>query len=357
MNPRSLALATIALCPLAWAQPCASNPVADDVRPHCEAARTNQSDSLAHFRIGQFSLLRRDFQNAANSFREALSGNLQPAWIEVWSHLALGRIFRDTGQFERAANEYRLAIRTGDDAYGAMAEAKALLGEASVDVEPPPSYVRPDLQITGSYTAEAQLAELEGTVVLEASLDVNGVPQKISVLRGLGLDLDRSSIETVRGQKFASADVANPDRKVLIAVNYYLPGKTSRWHLVGVEVPHDASRPEFARAAYPPGSGIFSNGPAIEHASVIAAIGRPASIALTFEVDEHGRPVDIRVLQASHELWRSQAAALVQHWQFKPGAVNSTAPTRCTVRLLWGPRTLEPKYFDRYASIQKPHDK
>lgn len=354
MKLLSSSLAALALAQLAWSQPCATNPVADEVRVHCEAAKSNPSDSLAHFRIGQFSLLRGDFRNAANSFREALSGNLRPSWTEVWSHLALGRIFRETGQFERANNEYRLAIRTGDDTFGAMAEAQSLIDDGNVDVEQPRSFIRPDLEITGTYTADARLAELEGTVVLEASLNAKASPQQITVLRSLGLDLDQSAIETVRSHPFT----AIPNRKLVIAVNYYLPAKTSRWHLVGVEVPKNASVPEFAQTVYPQGSGLSSaSSTALEHASVIAAIGRPASIALTFEVDEHGRPSDIQTLQASHDVWRSQAEALIQQWQFKPGAVNSTAPTRCTLHLLWGPRNLKPKYFDRFASIQTPRGK
>jgi len=59
---------------------------------------------------------------AANEFREAANGDLQPKWIEVWSHINLGKIFDLTGQRDRALNEYRQAIRTKDDTRGALEE-------------------------------------------------------------------------------------------------------------------------------------------------------------------------------------------------------------------------------------------
>ena len=67
--------------------------------------------------------LQNNYQQAANEFREALTGDLDPKWTEVWSHINLGKIFDITGQRERAVNEYNLAIRTKDDTQGAQEEA------------------------------------------------------------------------------------------------------------------------------------------------------------------------------------------------------------------------------------------
>ena len=65
-------------------------------------------------------------QSAANSFRDALNGDGDPRWTEVWSHVELGRIFDCTGQRERAVQEYRLAIQTNDNTQGAINEARNL---------------------------------------------------------------------------------------------------------------------------------------------------------------------------------------------------------------------------------------
>ena len=62
--------------------------------------------SLAHFRLGEIFNQQGNYQSAANEFRAALAGDLQPRWIEGWAHINLGRIFDNTGQRERAANEF-----------------------------------------------------------------------------------------------------------------------------------------------------------------------------------------------------------------------------------------------------------
>jgi len=69
--------------------------------------------------------MQRNYQASANSFRDALRGDGDPRWTEVWSHIHLGYIFDVTGQRERAVNEYRLAVQTNDNTQGAINEARA----------------------------------------------------------------------------------------------------------------------------------------------------------------------------------------------------------------------------------------
>jgi hypothetical protein len=92
-----------------------------------KALSTNRTSSLAHYRIAEVFFLQNNFQSAANEFREALNGDLQPKWTEVWSHINLGKIFDITGQRDRAVNEYNLGIRTKDNTQGAQAEAEKYL--------------------------------------------------------------------------------------------------------------------------------------------------------------------------------------------------------------------------------------
>ena len=79
--------------------------------------------SLAHYRVAEVFFLQNNYQSAANEFREALNGDLEPKWTEVWSHINLGKIFDVTGQRERAVNEYTKAMRTKDNTQGALEEA------------------------------------------------------------------------------------------------------------------------------------------------------------------------------------------------------------------------------------------
>lgn len=90
-----------------------------------KALDSNKSSSLATYRIGEVFFMQRNYQSAANSFRDALRGDGDPKWTEVWSHIHLGYIFDVTGQRERAVNEYRLAVQTNDNTQGAINEARA----------------------------------------------------------------------------------------------------------------------------------------------------------------------------------------------------------------------------------------
>ncbi len=90
-----------------------------------KALDANKTSSLAAYRIGEVFFTQRNYQSAANSFRDSLRGDGDPKWTEVWSHVELGRIFDVTGQRDRAVNEYRLAVQTNDNTQGAVNEARA----------------------------------------------------------------------------------------------------------------------------------------------------------------------------------------------------------------------------------------
>ncbi len=81
------------------------------------------SNSLAHFRMGEAMFYQKNYQAAANAFRAAVGGDLDPKWVEVWSHIYIGKIWDLLDQRARAVNEYQLAQHTNDDTAGAQAEA------------------------------------------------------------------------------------------------------------------------------------------------------------------------------------------------------------------------------------------
>jgi hypothetical protein len=89
-----------------------------------KALDANKNSSLAHYRVAEVFFLQRNYQAAANAYRECLNGDGEPRWTEVWSHIQLGKIFDITGQRERAVNEYRQALQTNDNTQGAGDEAR-----------------------------------------------------------------------------------------------------------------------------------------------------------------------------------------------------------------------------------------
>jgi Tfp pilus assembly protein PilF len=102
-----------------------------------KALTFNPESSLASYRIGEVLFTQRNYQASVNAFRDALRGDDEPAWTEVWSHIAIGKIFDLTGQRDRAVNEYRLAVQTNDNTQGAVNEARQYLTKP---------YTRPDTE-------------------------------------------------------------------------------------------------------------------------------------------------------------------------------------------------------------------
>jgi hypothetical protein len=92
-----------------------------------KALEINAQSSLVNFRIGEVLYSQRNYQASVNAYRDALRGDGEPHWTEVWSHIALGKIFDITGQRDRAVNEYRLAVQTNDNTQGAVNEARQWL--------------------------------------------------------------------------------------------------------------------------------------------------------------------------------------------------------------------------------------
>jgi tetratricopeptide (TPR) repeat protein len=89
-----------------------------------KALDANSQSSLASYRIAEVLYAQHNYQAAVNSYRDALRGDGDPRWTEVWSHIRLGNIFDITGQRDRAVNEYRLCVQTNDNTQGALNECR-----------------------------------------------------------------------------------------------------------------------------------------------------------------------------------------------------------------------------------------
>jgi TonB family protein len=296
---------------------------------HRTALQINPSSSLAHYRIAEIYFQQKNYQAAANEFREALNGDLQPSWVESLSHVQLGMIFNLSGQFDRAENEYRLAQTSSRPAPKAAANsvvARQLLQKTEPE-----------------YSDEARLAGLEGTVHLTGTISEQGVLQNMRVTKSLGLGLDEKALAAIQQWRFMPGTVGDSPlpAPITVPVEFRLPDKQSRWHLIRADFtpPDGASRPQFFKTNYPYGVGVSLR--AFEQALVIRAIGREATATVAFDVDEHGIPVNLQVLAASHPIWGPEAMAVVQEWQFVPGMkYGAPVAVLCTVDLVWGPTNL-----------------
>jgi aminopeptidase N len=107
----------------------AQNDLVGALAEYQKALQADSQSSLASYRIGEVLFTQRNYQAAVNAYRDALRGNGEPRWTEVWSHIALGKIFDITGQRDRAVQEYRLAVQTNDNTQGAVNEARQWLSK------------------------------------------------------------------------------------------------------------------------------------------------------------------------------------------------------------------------------------
>jgi tetratricopeptide (TPR) repeat protein len=110
-------------------QPPAKQDQTEALAEYQKALDANPRSSLAYYRIAEILFEQRQFQASVNACRDALRGDSDPSWTRVWSHIQMGKIFDVTGQRERALNQYRLAVETGDNTRGAVDEAQKLLEE------------------------------------------------------------------------------------------------------------------------------------------------------------------------------------------------------------------------------------
>jgi tetratricopeptide (TPR) repeat protein len=110
-------------------QPSVENDQTKAMAAYQKMLQVNPRSSLANYRIADLLLGQRNYQAAANFFRDALHGDGDPNWTKVWSHLQLGKIFDITNQRERAVMEYQRALETNDNTRNAITEAERLLQE------------------------------------------------------------------------------------------------------------------------------------------------------------------------------------------------------------------------------------
>jgi aminopeptidase N len=101
----------------------------DAIQQYQKALNIQPGRPLANFRMGEAFFYQKNYQAAANAFRESLQGVPEPSekWTEVWGHVYLGMIFDQLGQRERAVNEYSKAKQTNDNTGSAQEAADRYL--------------------------------------------------------------------------------------------------------------------------------------------------------------------------------------------------------------------------------------
>ncbi|MBX3293297.1 MAG: tetratricopeptide repeat protein [Acidobacteria bacterium] len=86
------------------------------------ALKLDRSNSWIYYHLGLLFLEQRNYDVAIDNFKASLSGNLNPAWLEVWSFIKMGNAYDAKGDRVRAVAAYKRA-ETGGDNYDNAQEA------------------------------------------------------------------------------------------------------------------------------------------------------------------------------------------------------------------------------------------
>lgn len=79
------------------------------------ALKLDRSSSWIYYHLGLLFLEQRNYDLAKDNFLAALSGNLNPPWLQVWSEIKLGNAYDAQGDRTRAVARYKRAEATGDN--------------------------------------------------------------------------------------------------------------------------------------------------------------------------------------------------------------------------------------------------
>lgn len=183
-------------------------------------------------------------------------------------------------------------------------DAKTPAGLQRADGSIPPVPLEPCRN--PKFTDEAGEARLGGMVKLEFTIDTEGTPIDIRIVKSLGLGLDESAVECVARSRYRPASqggiaIAEKSEASISFFRRMFPG----WRLgrAVFHVEEGASRPVLVVPKYPRQEGKM----------------RYAVIPLHFTIDKEGIPRDIEAAPGAKAGLGREAARILRSWRFDPG--------------------------------------
>jgi len=88
------------------------------------ALKLDRSNSWIYYHLGLLFLEQRNYDQAIDNFKAALSGNLNPPWLQVWSNIKMGNAYDAKGDRTRAVAAYKRAQDLGDNYDNAQEQVK-----------------------------------------------------------------------------------------------------------------------------------------------------------------------------------------------------------------------------------------
>jgi TonB family protein len=168
-----------------------------------------------------------------------------------------------------------------------------------------------------TYTNEALLAHVEGTVTLEASVKVEGEVQILRVVKGLGYGLDEKAIEAVMGWKFAPAtrNGAPVDAVTQVDVDFTFPV----WYS---QINDDAPPVRVGPGITPPKVIVRVQPQYTDEARAAKYRGK---VILQATVHQNGTVSVDKVVQELDYGLTPNAIEAIEQWKFQPGMRDGKA--------------------------------
>lgn len=79
------------------------------------ALKLDRSNSWIYYHLGLLFLEQRNYDLAIDNFKATLSGDLNPAWLQVWANIKMGNAYDAKGDRARAVSAYGRAQNSGDN--------------------------------------------------------------------------------------------------------------------------------------------------------------------------------------------------------------------------------------------------
>jgi tetratricopeptide (TPR) repeat protein len=93
-----------------------------------EALKLDRSNSWIYYHLGLLFLEERNYDLAIDNFKASIAGDLNPAWLQVWSNIKMGNAYDAKGDRTRAVSAYKKAEGLGDNYDNAQDAVKKYLG-------------------------------------------------------------------------------------------------------------------------------------------------------------------------------------------------------------------------------------
>jgi len=175
----------------------------------------------------------------------------------------------------------------------------------------PPTSPRVSHKVEAQYSEEARRARLEGTVVLRIIVGADGTPRDLNVVKGLGLGLDENATAAVSKWRFAPGTKGGEAVDVLaeIEVNFRLlddPNVGWRVTRIDFHLLNGSQRPVVVKTVAPQSTEYAVS----------------ADATATFDIDEKGMPVNIRIDKSSDGEWARAVTEALKSWKFTPATEN-----------------------------------